>query len=421
MWVSRVFLRAIVACSCAWLSQAQAHHSFSAYDNNKTVTIQGVVKSFEWTNPHSWMHVLVGDATGRTVVWDIECGAPNINVRLGWSASDVKPGDKVSVAFHPRRDGTFGGTLASVTLADGRTLMGNGGRNGPVSGGGGPAPANTGTTGTSSASVSSPAPSGSPGAPSTALQNLGQSGRPSGESNRTGSIPAFLAPYQKPVPPGYPLPSPDPHNLEGAYINPRLVAANAQPPPYRPQTLERVKYLLKMTRAGTPVGTLSDICRPLGMAAELSLNFPFKIIQTAHEVLILEEEMHATIRIHLDQPLPVKAPVSYEGYSVGHWQGDTLVVETVGIDARTALGVGPAPDPHSEALHQTLRIRKLDGGKHLELTFSFDDPQAYTKPWSRRPIVVDWRPDYGAFSEYDCEETAGSAEYAARYGVKVRK
>ena len=416
MRVNLALMRAIVAVSCMWICLAQAHHSFSAFDNGKTLTIRGVVKSFEWTNPHSWMHVLVRDDTGKTVVWDIECGAPNINVRLGWSASDVKAGDKVAVAFHPRRDGTFGGTLASVTLADGRTLMGNGGRGGPLSGGAGPSQT-TAASGTPSTASPASKPAVNPGAPSAGSESSPL--QPPSPPDGARPIPAFLAPYQKPVPPGYPAPSSDPHDLEGAYVNPRLVAVDAEPPPYRPQTLERVNYFQKMALAGTPIGTLSDICRPMGMATELSLNFPFKIIQTAREVLVIQEEMHSTIRIHLDQTSSVKAPVSYEGYSVGHWQGDTLVVDTTGIDTHTILGVGH--DPHSEALHQTLRIRKLNGGRNLELTFSFDDPQAYTRTWSKPPIVVDWRPDYGAFSEYDCEETAGSAQYAARYGVKVGK
>jgi hypothetical protein len=387
----------------SWVTIGYAHHSFSAFDRTKNLTISGVVKSFEWTNPHSWMHVLVADATGQTTLWDIECGAPNINVRLGWKSSDVKAGDKVTVVFHPRRDGSTGGTLAAVTLADGRVLIGNG----PALSAGASVPAPSATS----------EGSGNPAVASTAPGTVAGTSGP----GSPGHVPTFLRPYQQPVPPGYPSPSPDPRNLEGAYINPKLIPHNSEgkDPPYRPETLHQVTYRLKMQQAGTPVGGLSDICRQTGMSTELSVNFPFRIVQTPKEILIVQEELHSPIRIHMNEPLPEKPPVSYEGYSVGHWDGDTLVVQTAGIDTRTTLGIGP--DPHSDAMRQTLRIRKLNGGKNLEFTFTFDDPKSYRASWSKAPIVMDWRPDYGDFSEYDCEETAGSARDAARYGVAVKK
>jgi hypothetical protein len=121
----------------------------------------------------------------------------------------------------------------------------------------------------------------------------------------------------------------------------------------------------------------------------------------------------------MDEPLPQTVPVAYEGYSVGRWEGDTLVVETTGIDLRATLGLNPAP--HSDALRQKLAIRKINGGQNLEFVFTFDDPKAYTKPWSAAPIVMTWHPDFAHFDEYNCEETAGSADGAARYGVKVEK
>jgi hypothetical protein len=103
---------------------AFAHHSTTAYDHTRTVALKGVVREFQWTNPHSWIQVLVTDAQGATTEWSIETGAPNLNVRHGWKKTDLKPGDKVTLVIYPIRDGSAHGTLSSITLPDGRVLDG---------------------------------------------------------------------------------------------------------------------------------------------------------------------------------------------------------------------------------------------------------------------------------------------------------
>jgi len=103
---------------------ASAHHSFAMFDREKSVTMTGVVKEFEWTNPHVWIHVMVADASGKPVEWSFEMQAIATNAALGWRADSVKPGDKVSVDFHPLKDGSRGGQLVAATLADGKRLGG---------------------------------------------------------------------------------------------------------------------------------------------------------------------------------------------------------------------------------------------------------------------------------------------------------
>jgi hypothetical protein len=88
------------------------------------LTLEGTVSAFQWTNPHSWIQLVVVDASGKSVEWSIEFGAPNLNVRNGWKHDDVKPGDKVSMVVYPIRDGSAHGTLATIRLADGRVLKG---------------------------------------------------------------------------------------------------------------------------------------------------------------------------------------------------------------------------------------------------------------------------------------------------------
>ena len=101
-----------------------AHHSTAEFDYTREVTIEGQVKEVQWTNPHSYLQVLVPEKDGTTTQWGIEIGAPAINVRMGWRKDSVKVGDKVKMYFAPARDGRKFGTLRYLTFEDGRRLDG---------------------------------------------------------------------------------------------------------------------------------------------------------------------------------------------------------------------------------------------------------------------------------------------------------
>ena len=95
-------------------ASALAHHSFAMFDPEKTITKEGVVKEFEWTNPHVWLHVMVPDAaSGKSLEYSFEMQAVPQAMSCGWRADTVKPGDKVSVEYHPLRDGSRGGELVA--------------------------------------------------------------------------------------------------------------------------------------------------------------------------------------------------------------------------------------------------------------------------------------------------------------------
>jgi hypothetical protein len=111
----------------AFAAPALAHHSFAMFDAEKTITVTGVVKELEWTNPHSWLRIMVEDQAGTARQWAFEMGGPQQSMRAGWKADSVKPGDKVTVIMHPLRDGSRGGQFMSAVLANGQQL-GNGGR-----------------------------------------------------------------------------------------------------------------------------------------------------------------------------------------------------------------------------------------------------------------------------------------------------
>jgi hypothetical protein len=116
-----------VIAAAAFAAPALAHHSFAMFDADKTVTVKGVVKEFEWVNPHSWLRVTIQDqATGRATQWAFEMGPPPQQIRRGWKPDSLKPGDPVTLTMHPLRDGSRGGQLLTATLPDGRTLGGVG-------------------------------------------------------------------------------------------------------------------------------------------------------------------------------------------------------------------------------------------------------------------------------------------------------
>ena len=101
---------------------ALAHHSFAMFDADKTVELDGTVKDFQWTNPHSWLQVMVTNQQGQQDEWALEMGAPGGLARGGWRPKTVVAGDKVKVTIHPLKDGSHGGQFLSIVLPDGKKL-----------------------------------------------------------------------------------------------------------------------------------------------------------------------------------------------------------------------------------------------------------------------------------------------------------
>jgi len=114
------FSRAILlAALIGAASSASAHHSFAMYEPTKTLTLKGTVKTFQWTNPHVVIWIVVQpEEGGAAQEWSIETTSPGVLTRGGWTRQSIKPGDRVSVTFSPLRDGSHGGGLNSVTLLD---------------------------------------------------------------------------------------------------------------------------------------------------------------------------------------------------------------------------------------------------------------------------------------------------------------
>lgn len=100
---------------------AEAHHSFAMFDFDKTVSIDGTVKDFQWTNPHVWIDVMVDSPEGPKQ-YGVEGFAIPVLKGAGWTFNTLKPGDKVTIVLNPLRSGALGGSLVSAKLPDGKTL-----------------------------------------------------------------------------------------------------------------------------------------------------------------------------------------------------------------------------------------------------------------------------------------------------------
>ncbi|MEM9208258.1 MAG: DUF6152 family protein [Pseudomonadota bacterium] len=114
------FLWLIVGAGLA--TTVQAHHSSAMFDKSRLRDVSATVKTFQWTNPHIWIQILITDEAGNVAEWSIEGGGTNTLFRRGWRPNSFKPGDEIRIRFNPMKDGSAAGGFVGARLADGRTL-----------------------------------------------------------------------------------------------------------------------------------------------------------------------------------------------------------------------------------------------------------------------------------------------------------
>jgi len=102
--------------------RALAHHSAAMFDEKKTVTVEGEVKEFQLTNPHSWLLVDVKDKNGKVTTWGFEAEGPSTLARAGIKPSDLRPGTKLKITGNPMKDGRPAAIWVNAVLADGKAL-----------------------------------------------------------------------------------------------------------------------------------------------------------------------------------------------------------------------------------------------------------------------------------------------------------
>jgi len=157
-------------------------------------------------------------------------------------------------------------------------------------------------------------------------------------------------------------------------------------------------------------------CLPPGPKAGIGVgSTPMKIIQTPDLVAVLYEYHTIFRQFFTDgRSLPEDPNPTWMGYSIANWEGETLVVNTAGYNDQTSLDL--AGHPHTEALRLTERYHRRDFG-HLDLQVTFNDPKAYTRPWTI-PVQFDLLPE-GQLIEYVCENERDAAHLVGTVGEEA--
>jgi hypothetical protein len=211
--------------------------------------------------------------------------------------------------------------------------------------------------------LSAPAPRASNGKPD--LSGVWQVEPPAaGEMERkVGNLGTFV------------VPGDDPRTFSPYFFN---IVADFKPEdaPIRPEAAAVFQTHAKAFGKDSP----GSHCLPMGVPNTELIAVPFKIIQTPDVIVMLIEADNTHRQIYTDgRPLPVDPQPSWQGYSTGKWEGDTLVVDTAGFNDKSWLdAIGHI---HSESLRVQERYRRRDFG-HMELQVTIEDPKTFTKPFT---------------------------------------
>jgi hypothetical protein len=210
-------------------------------------------------------------------------------------------------------------------------------------------------------------------------------------------------------------------DISGTYwatsYSPKIEVVGGGDPPLN--TAGKAAYEKNQTglKDGSVVDKARRVCVPDGVPRVLATPFPFEIFQVPVDHVTFLYEMNHQVRvIFMDRPLPSSETLivdpRYNGHSVGHWEGDTLVVESAGFNERTFLDASGLP--HSDEMSTVERIRKV--GNQLEDIITIHDPEMYARDWQAR-FVYDERNDV-RLEDYACNDT--HRDLSGVKGVQVR-
>jgi len=163
---------------------------------------------------------------------------------------------------------------------------------------------------------------------------------------------------------------------------PTLRVADLSNPILQPWVREELRKVNQRALSAMIMFTPKERCWPIGVPGFLLYPVtPVYFLQTPKEVVMIWEEDHMARHVYLTDKHSPDVKPSWFGESIGHYEnGDTLVVDTIGLNTRTF--VDSFRTPHTEQLHVVERFRIVDGGKALDVTAHVEDPGAFTTPWT---------------------------------------
>ena len=212
-----------------------------------------------------------------------------------------------------------------------------------------------------------------------------------------------------------PTPPPsDPRDFTGIWEvpNPKidLKQENGSDPPFTPEEAKSTQRMIDAEKAGAVITDASTQCFPHGVPRLTFAPYPIRFAHAPGKILMLHEVGHNVRVIYLDKPEPPKdTPMSFLGYSVGHWEGNTLVVETTRLNDATRLDMHTSHGPRLKVTDRWTKQKTAQGFTDLVDVITVDDPDHFTKPFSvtrRFAFRGDLEATAGAdgVTEYSCEE-----------------
>lgn len=210
--------------------------------------------------------------------------------------------------------------------------------------------------------------------------------------------------------PDKPPPSGSPPDLTGTWLD-AWSRENFQiddPIPFQPWTRELHENALENQRGQVQFLDNLALCQPPGPVDILWTPYAIHILQTPEEITLLYELNHEVRRVFMNQEHPPNLQPTWWGHSVGFWEGDTLVVDTVGFNDKTPILTAPESGQvrrhirHSETLHLVERWSLSEDRRTLRNQITVDDPLAFTRPWGMT-FTFTWRPDLRPVDD-ECNE-----------------
>jgi hypothetical protein len=189
-------------------------------------------------------------------------------------------------------------------------------------------------------------------------------------------------------------------------VTPTYRIADLSNPNLKPGVKEAMKKDIDEVLAGKIAYSPSTSCEPSGVPAYLLQPSVLYFVQTPDEVVMIEAYDSQVRHILLNTAHSANVRPSWYGESVGHYEGDTLVIDTIGISRKSFVDMYRTP--HSESLHVVERWSLADGGKALQVRVTVDDPQTYYQPWSG---VLRYRKVQQPVQEAVCAENNQQFDY----------
>ena len=332
----------IFATAVTFGSPLFAHHSDAALDMSSLVTMKGKVTEFYLRNPHAYFSVVTLDEQGQEIEWTVQMASRLTLVRLGWTLESLAIGEEVTVDLHPARDGKPYGLMVSAEKENG-----------------------------------------------SALPNVGSSGR------SRNSAPTVVARAT---------------SIEGKWMVDRDSLGDNYPGGLD-QLTRRDLVLTEQGKAAEAAFRIEDdpllrcIGRPTPGDIVYTDLYPLQIAINDDDTIAIRSQFFDEQRtVYMDgRPHPSASELFHEGHSIGHWEGETLVVDTTNFaDHRSPYQSGV---PSGARKHVVQRFQLTDGGTRLTVEFTLEDPEFIARPMThRRKLIYAPQADMSPFS-CDLEST----------------